>query len=155
MGPSSHARVIWFLDDENGSGNEDEEDEDEDREEKQERAGSKKDSNTEQLKLKAPNFTLLSSDEDDSVQVNPYKSPASLSPAAELEAEWSTPECPIPQWTTPLSSQMNIDVIGKTESSQSPSLFMGCQKALRCMNIYSVICSVLGCVWFRGIWLKD
>ena len=143
MGPRSHARVVQFLDDENSSGDEDDEDEDEDKEEEQERAGSKKDSNTEQLKLKAPNFNSLSSDEDDSVQVNPYKSPAPLLPAAELEAGWSSPECPISQRTTPLSSQMNIDVRGKTESSQSPSLFTVCQKALRCMNINSVMtCSL-------------
>ena len=126
VGPSSHAWVIWFLDDENGRGDEDGEDEDENREEEQERAGSKKDSNTEQLKLKAPNFNSLSSDEDDSVQVNPYKPPASLLPAAELEAGWSTPECSISQRTTPLSSKMNIDVMGKTESSQSPRLFTVC-----------------------------
>jgi len=139
MDPRSQARVIQFLDEENSNDDEDDEDENEDTDEEQERAGPKKDSNTHQPKLKAPNFNSPRSNEDDFVRVNPYKSPAPLLPAAELEAGWSMPGPPISQRTTPLPSRMNIDVMGKAESPQSPSLFTVRQKTLRCMHIYSVM----------------
>jgi hypothetical protein len=134
MVPRSHARITRFLDDENSSG--DDEDEDEDEDEEEERAGPNKNSNIEQVKLKAPNFNLLGSDEEDSVRVNPSKSPAPLLQPAELESGWSTPGPPISERTTPLPSRMNISIMGKAESPQSPSLFTVGQKPLKCMNIY-------------------
>ena len=134
MVPRSHARITRFLDDENSSGDDD--DEDEDRDEEKERAGPNKDGSTEQVKLKAPNFNLLGSDEEDSVRVNPSKSPAPLLQPAELESGWSAPGPPILERTTPPPSRMNISTMGKAESPQSPSLFTVRQKTLKCTNIY-------------------
>jgi hypothetical protein len=131
MFPRSRARITRFLDDEDMGGEaedgDDNDDSDDDDDDDDERGDPNKDAHSKQVKLKAPNFKQLASDESDldAVRGVPSKLPAPLLQPAKLEAGWSTPgpSCATQTtWDNRPSSKINRKPTTRTQPG--PNLVM-------------------------------